>query len=66
MSTSRSQPDEPRLPRCRGTVPEPELQDKLYDSICEMYNLLEQYSPRWYPDILREKVEALLQTLKMK
>ncbi len=41
-------------------VARPESEDDLYQTFLEVRELLELYAPAWYPDTLRERVDALL------
>ena len=41
-----------------------ELEGQTKEAIREMYDLLEQYAPSWYPRELHEKVEALLHLIE--
>lgn len=33
---------------------------KVHDSLAEMYNLLEKYSPEWYPEEVHDRAQSAL------
>jgi hypothetical protein len=41
-----------------------ELQGQMTETLRELYDLLEEYAPAWYPQQLHEKVESLLRLLE--
>ena len=41
-----------------------ELQQQVRDTFRELYNLMEQYAPTWYPEQLRERVKSVLAMLE--
>jgi hypothetical protein len=45
-------------------VREPEVEDKLYETLLKMRDLLEGYAPSWYSDDLRERVETVVQQIE--
>jgi hypothetical protein len=48
----------------KSFVSKVELEGRTKKAIREMYDLLEQYAPSWYPLALHKRVEALLQLLE--
>ena len=47
-----------------SAVPQMELQQQLHQTLRELFNLLEQYAPTWYPKELHEKAASLLDKLE--
>ena len=44
-------------------VSQVELEAQTQDALREMYDLLEQYAPAWYPPELHDKVGSILRQL---
>jgi hypothetical protein len=47
----------------RPLVSRVELEAQTRDALREMYDLLEQYAPAWYPQELHDKVGSILRQL---
>ena len=61
MITNRMETQSSPIAADVSSVRRPAIEDALYDTFLKMRELLDDYSPSWYPDGLREKVEAVAQ-----
>ena len=59
-----SHPGDSKLSAREPFVSQIELQKQIKETLRELYDLLEQYAPAWYPQELHEKVESLLRLLE--
>jgi hypothetical protein len=49
-----------RFPVSEPSVPQPERQEELTETLAKTFELLEEYGPSWYPETLRKKVQTVL------
>jgi len=60
MIPKRSQSGERRLALHEPRLFQPKLREEMEETFLKLYDLLEQYSPPWYPNQLHEKAESVL------
>lgn len=64
MMADRSQTDVPKFPVREPFFSETVRQELMKQTLRELYDLLEQYAPAWYPERLHKKAESLLQSFE--
>jgi len=64
MNARPSQPDGSSLRGRRSFIPQNDRQEQLRTTLREVYGLLEQYAPSWWPQRLYNELEAILQSLE--
>jgi hypothetical protein len=63
MIPKRSQSGERRLAPHEPGLSRPQPRKEMEETFVKLYDLLEQYSPPWYPNQLHEKAESVLRQI---
>jgi hypothetical protein len=61
MTPNRSHPAYSKSYVRASSVSPIELQERMKETLRELYDLIEQYAPPWYPRQLHKKAESVLQ-----
>jgi hypothetical protein len=64
MIPDRFQPGDSKPSAGEASGSQIELQGQMTETLRELYDLLEEYAPAWYPQQLHEKLESLLRLLE--